>query len=278
MRFSWLTMNHCSGRLAFSAAVLVTLALSNAALAQSKPRSRVDYLLAQADKVTFSMSQAGAEPVELQRQTQPALTFAGANNPDQAWGLMVLWLDDDMPVVASTFYMRWKAKELYREFASLAESPLTATRDGAVVWSPATGCFARRTLPGTMPPSNDERQRLTQMKRAAERFHVEGLRLMLTPLYRYSSKKYGVIDGAMFALAGAHDPDMLLLIEAVGQDADTKGWRYTVARMTSSPTKVQLDDEEIASFDPFWVKPDLTLPYVEQRDSELPDEIVNPAR
>jgi hypothetical protein len=255
-----------------------TLVLCNAAVAQSEPKSRVDYFLEQADQVTITLSRPGAEPVKLQRQEQPAYLFANSSAPDKPWGAIVLWLDDDMPVVASSFYMRWKAKQLFREFASLADAPLQATCDGQMVWAPESGCFARRALPEAMPPSEDERVRKSQMLRAAERFHSQGLRLMATPLYRYSSKKYGVIDGAIFALVGTHDPDVLVLLEAVKQDGGTMAWRYAIGRMRSDVMQVQLDDTEICAFDSYWAKPDLTLPYVEQFDGNLPEEILRPAR
>lgn len=254
-------------------AVFAVLAISNAALAQSKPKSRIDYFLEQADQLTITLTPNGKDGVKLQRQAQPVMTYASQGNPERAWGVMLLWLDDDMPVVASTYYMRWQRKQLMRELVSLADSPLVATRDGKEIWQPAGGCFARRSLPGATPPAEDAAQRLTQMKRAAERFHVDNLRLMFTPLYRYSSKKYGVIDGAMFALAGAHDPDALVLIEAVEQADGKKAWQYTIGRMSSDAMTVRLDDEEICALPPFWVKPETTLPYVEQFDSMLPAEI-----
>ena len=275
MRYFLLTLICRSTCLAYGAALVAIFAMSDVALGQNGTTSRLAYLLEQADRTTLTLSQEGDDPVELQRQPQPALKFTNPLNVGQADGVMLFWLDDDMPIVAASFYIR-KSNEVFREFASLIESPLKGTRQGQVIWSPATSCFARQTLSAQMPPAENERLRLTQMKRAAERFSVKDMRLMPTPLYRYSSKKYGVIDGAVFGLVRATDPDVLILIEAVDQDSNTRGWRYAIGRMHSFALKVRLDDSEVCAFQPYWANPDPTLPYVEQLDSKLPDELKKP--
>jgi hypothetical protein len=264
-----LRLTDCSAYLLYSTAVLGLLFMSVVAAAQDEASSRLTYILKQADQITITMTPPGEAPLKLERQTQPVLKFTNPLNQGQADGALLLWLDGDMPIVAASFYIR-KNNELYRELASLAESPLIGKRDELVIWQPATGCFTRRTLPDSRPPSPNDRLRLTQMKRAAERFSAKDMRLMPTPLYRYSSKKYGVIDGAMFALVRATDPDVLLLIEAVQQDADTQAWRYSIGRMHSFPLKVLLDGDEVCSFEPYWAKPDPTLTNLEQWDSKLP--------
>lgn len=269
-------IRRCAAGLVCSTAVLALLFMCEVAAAQAEQSSRLTYIFKQADQITITMSQAGADPVELKRQTQPALKWTNPLNEGQADGVLLLWLDEEMPIVAASFYIR-KNNDMFREFASLADSPLTATRDGTIVWQPATGCFARQALPAAMQPSENQRLRLTQMKRAAERFSAKDMRLMPTPLYRYSSQKYRVIDGAMFGLVRATDPDVLVVIEAVEQEDDTKAWRYAIGRMHCNPLKVHLDGEEICSFAPYWANPKWTLPYVEQHDSRVPAETTQPA-
>lgn len=262
--------------LASALAIAAIIALCSAAAAQDEPKSRQAYLLEEADRIKLTLTQPGEEPVELQRQNQAALKFTNPLNEGQAAGLTLLWLDGDMPVVASSLYIR-KNQELFREFASLIDAPLIATREGAVIWLPAASCFARRTLPEAPLPADNPRLRLTQMKRAAERFSVKDMRLLPTPLHRYQSKKYGVVDGAIFALVRATDPDVLVLIEAVEQDDGAKSWRYAIGRMHSMGLQVKLDGQEICSFAPYWRSPSWMLPYVEQSGGKVPEEVAQPA-
>src|SRR5947207_203892 len=79
------------------------------------------------------------------------------------------------------------------------------------------------------PPPTTEIQRPTQMRNLARRFtatrqgstdtHPQELRLLTTPLYRFSAADQGILDGALFAFAISNDPDMFLLLEATAQKA-----------------------------------------------------------
>jgi hypothetical protein len=82
------------------------------------------------------------------------------------------------------------------------------------------------------------------------------LRLMSQPFYRYKNETPELRDGGLFSFAEATDPEALLLLEA--RPTKTKGeyeWRYTLARMTSLPLVMRLDDKEIWSVENFWTSP-----------------------
>ena len=75
------------------------------------------------------------------------------------------------------------------------------------------------------------------MKAIAERYEVAAierdqktqLRLMVQPLYRYTDEKQGIIDGAVFSYAAGTNPEVLLLLECRGVDANLS-WYAAFAR------------------------------------------------
>jgi hypothetical protein len=79
------------------------------------------------------------------------------------------------------------------------------------------------------------------MRDLAERFAGEKttrsgvtrtLRLLPKPIFRYESQDAGVLDGVLFALAEATDPEALLILEA-RRSGSTYVWHFALARMNS---------------------------------------------
>ena len=81
------------------------------------------------------------------------------------------------------------------------------------------------------------------MKTIAERFtaavdtsgnfaNPEQLRLLTTPIYRYSATAHGILDGALFAFVQGTNPEVLMLVEADATAPAATGWRYGFARMS----------------------------------------------
>jgi hypothetical protein len=70
------------------------------------------------------------------------------------------------------------------------------------------------------------------------------LRLLPQPLLRYESKHHGVIDGALFALVEATDPEALLVLEARESGGEAE-WQYAFARMNSLWLGAKLDDTNV---------------------------------
>jgi hypothetical protein len=98
------------------------------------------------------------------------------------------------------------------------------------------------------------------MRELARRFWVGGakgdytMRLLPTPLYRYTDAQAGVQDGALFAwVATGTLPGMVLTLElsqptdaADGNAADADAeWHYSVRRMGSADVAAKLDGRTV---------------------------------
>jgi hypothetical protein len=147
------------------------------------------------------------------------------------------------------------------------------------VWTPQRYGLLNQRFSEASPPAESKPRRLTQMRDLARRFsatfyraepeEATPLRLLTTPIYRFAAEADGIVDGALFSLANATDPDVLLLVEAVRDGADSPAyWRYSVARMTSAKLAVWLDGREVVSLGNYHrdtPEAKKTGPYMEQR-------------
>ena len=71
-------------------------------------------------------------------------------------------------------------------------------------------------------------------------------RLLTQPLLRYANPQARGRDGAVFAFVEATDPEVFLLLDVRPDDAHPKGrWQFSLAKMTSQPIEVHLDDRLI---------------------------------
>lgn len=141
-------------------------------------------------------------------------------------------------------------------------------------WRPRTTQIEPVAIPDAMPPGEKEDLRLRQMKEMSRRFAAHEywdpdnsrfeLRLLVQPVYRYKDTAVGIYDGAAFALANGTNPEVLLLIEALGQKLSTSRWHYSLARLGSAELHVELDGKEVwkqsrtpgvigSADDPYWL-------------------------
>jgi hypothetical protein len=229
----------------------------------------------------FEMEIAGKEPKVLRPSDQPILRWS---NPVREYvndGVTYLFLDGKRPravatVRATSTESSLESGQLWHEFVSLSDRPLSCSRDERVVWSPKAAVVANKLLVDAAHPEAGPARRLTQMRRLARSFEAiyykmdtpYSLRLLAQPLYRYEDESARVLDGALFAFAEGNDPEVLLLLEAVaGGEDESPTWRYTVARMTSYRVTVQQGKREIFAADPYWSNPrERDDPYVEAKD------------
>lgn len=200
-------------------------------------------------------------------------------------GTLFIWCEGERPVVAGSMSIR-NAEHITREFASLSEQPLECRLDGTVVWSPASSGLLRQSFPDEPAAASAPRLRLSQMRALARRFSgtfqlpsanaATELRLISQPVYRYADKETGVVDGALFCMGEATDPELLLLLELVETTGgDQPQWRYSLVRMTSVELNVRLDDAEIWSTTFYWRGPrSPSDPYIESRHGPLPTDAV----
>jgi hypothetical protein len=104
-------------------------------------------------------------------------------------------------------------------------------------------------------PGAKETQRLRQAREIARRFTAHEfwdpdnsrseLRLLAQPVHRYSDEKDGLQDGAAFVLAHDTNPEIVLLVEALGKDLETARWHYSLARLGSAEIHVELEGKEV---------------------------------
>jgi hypothetical protein len=196
------------------------------------------------------------KPLELQRE--PVLKWS---NPDrgEVHGNVFVWTRDGRPLAVGSLF-KWfnPHTHMSHEFLSLAEEPLVAKFHGQPVWKTSESVVKFADLPGAAAPAANDAQRLLQLKQLAKEFSgtkkerdentgVIELRLLPQPVHRYSAPKQGVHSGALFAFVHGTDPELWLLIEARGENAEKARWQYAATRMTSSEVRLKHADKEVWS-------------------------------
>ncbi|HEY2251446.1 MAG TPA: hypothetical protein VGH74_10315 [Planctomycetaceae bacterium] len=124
-------------------------------------------------------------------------------------------------------------------------------RESSFHWSP---------LADAPEPRDQPRVRLTQLKAIAREFSGrteqtqaqsrQEMRLLSNPLHQYAAPEKNVVDGAVFGLtSNGTNPDVLLLIEALGTPQEKSHWRYAVIGMTGDAAEVTHQGKKV------WSKP-----------------------
>ncbi len=200
-------------------------------------------------------SEEKEKPLELQRE--PVLKWS---NPDrgEVHGNVFLWTRDSRPlVVASLFKWFTPFTHMSHEFQSFAEAPITAKFHGKEVWKTSESGVRFVDVPKAPAPAATEAQRLLQMKQLAKDFSgskkeredtnpVE-LRLLPQPIYRYAAPKQDILNGGLFTLVHGTDPEIFVLIEARGKDAESARWQYAATRMTGAEVQLRHHDKQVWS-------------------------------
>jgi hypothetical protein len=105
-------------------------------------------------------------------------------------------------------------------------------------------------------PRDQAPARLTQMKAIVRGFGGETeqtpvksrqkMRLLASPLHRFAAPEQNVLDGAVFGLtSNGTNPDVLLVVEALGKEESKARWRYGVVGMTGDAVEVVLKDKTV---------------------------------
>jgi hypothetical protein len=187
---------------------------------------------------------------------RPVIRWRNAARGQDGEAMMVVWAHNGRPVAMASIYP-WDGY-MCHEFGSLSRQARLVARDGsAVAWSPNAPGLEFKNVPDAPTPGDTPAVRLRQMKSIAERFKGtmtgwkgdnsdrEELRLLLRPLYRYELKESketnpNLHDGALFAFVMGTDPEIVLVLEAVGA-ANEAVWQYAFARATSGGLEAKLD-------------------------------------
>jgi hypothetical protein len=198
------------------------------------------------------------KPLELQRE--PVLKWS---NPDRGeiHGNVFLWTREGRPLaVASLFKWFTPHTHMSHEFQSFAEEPLRASFHGKEVWKTSEAGVSFVDIPKAPVPAASEAQRLLQMKQLAKEFagwkkerdNIEGdLRLLTQPIHRYAAPKQRILSGGLFTFVQGTDPEIFLLIEARGENADSARWQFAATRMTSAEVRLRHRDEKIWAVEAF---------------------------
>jgi hypothetical protein len=216
----------------------------------------------EASEYSIAVESAPTQALELKKEP----VFEWSNPGRRGFiteGVLFVWLRDGRPAaLGSIFSMEprneLRGRTLVHEFHALDAEKLVATRPREALneWVPRAG-LARKELPDAPTPAATPGARLVQMRRLAQEFSgheidLEGerweLRMLPTPLYRYSAGRAAVVDGALFVLVtnAGTAPLVLLLLEA--REAGGKlHWEYTLCRKADRSLYVHRKGREVWS-------------------------------
>lgn len=210
----------------------------------------------------------------------PVLRWRNVVRGQEGEAMMVVWPHNGRPVAVASIYP-WQGM-MNHEFDSLSRGGKVNARDkDRVIWSPAAAGVEFKAVPKAAGPAKTAPERLRQMKAIAEGFKAtmtgwradntdqEALRLLPRPLHRYDlagakDPDPKLLDGALFAYVQGTDPEVVLVLEAVGAAGDA-AWQYAFARATSGGLEVKLGDVVVWSAEKGPVARDPKLPHFTMR-------------
>jgi hypothetical protein len=201
------------------------------------------------ENYSISMDDDQERPLDLQKK--PVLHYSDTISPVTD-GLVFVWTKAGRPEAVMALHPGSQGYT-WIEFKSLSLSPLVATHQGRVEWTPRTAGVDFQPLDDAAAPDATEGKRLTQMRSMLRPFtasvwdNVNGtqpLRLLPQPLLRYAQPERGILDGALFAFVLSTNPELLLVVEAQTMD-DKPRWMYSIARFTGRQTELRFQDQQI---------------------------------
>ena len=220
----------------------------------------------------FEMRAGGSDEVEL--YPRPLLTFgdsARANMDGTLWAFGAY----GRPLAVLELYQGNENDTRWTHAVTLTSSAkVTMKTPVAAVWKPDSIQIDPLPFAGAEPPVGREQRRLTQLKDLARRFTAHEfwdpdnsrfeMRLLAQPVHRYADAEAGVHDGAVFILAHGTNPEVVVLIEALGKTLEASRWHYSLARLGSAELHVELDGKEVwkqgrtpgvvgRASDPYWL-------------------------
>jgi hypothetical protein len=280
--------------LTFRVLIVVGLLTVAAGFSRSAEESAAPDAVSAEQKWLQALFQQDASQYEFsldEKQTRP-LKFVDKpvfhwKQDDDWWGDVFVWTYQGRPEIVGCVLAsdkKGESRTIAHEFHTLAFDPLPTVPTTAGSWQAKEG-VSLLPMADAPKPAATEGLRLTQLRKLAREFTVsmehEGqpweLRLLPQPLYRYSSPKRGVIDGAIFAYVWTKgtDPEFLLMLECrKGQPDPT--WSWIPARFTTRALTVTRGDEQVWTCPsaPGWTQGDRFEPYMSffSRNVTVPTE------
>ena len=207
---------------------------------------------------------------------QPILTYgdsARANKNGTLWAFG----KSGRPLAVLELYQGLESNPRWVHAVTLTGSrrvQMKSPTPSGAVWSPEKTQIETAAVADAAVPASREPARLRQMKEIARRFTAHEfwdpdnsrfeLRLLVSPVLRYKQAEEKIHDGALFVLAHGTNPEVILLIEALGSSLEESRWHYSLARLGSAELHVELDGNEVWSAartpgvvgqrtDPYWL-------------------------
>ena len=175
---------------------------------------------------SFSIRSAGPGGQEFHLVPKPILKWS---NPvrGSVHGDVYVWTLKGRPEVVCSF-LEWfqpiQSKEV--ELHSLSLGPLVADRPDNLSWTTNQAGVELKPIPDAPAPAATPSQRLRQIRELAKDFTAHQvtptgvdyeMRLLLQPIYHYEGTEGDLIDGALFAIVHATDPEVFLQIEGASR-------------------------------------------------------------
>jgi len=196
---------------------------------------------------------------ELTFVPQPLHFYTNPVRMNDQHGAIFLWSEGGRPAVIGSIWSAMNRQNpavrfVTHEWHSLSEDTnVSATRENVILWTSGEPGVSWSRLENASAPAGSRPQRLVQMRSLARRYageiEVEGesdLRLMDRPLFRYAEPVQGALDGAIFVLAMATDPELLIWLEARPSEGQS-AWHVAFARFGNKAMKVKEGDRTVWS-------------------------------
>jgi hypothetical protein len=192
----------------------------------------------------------------------PVLRWRNVVRGQVGEAMMVVWPYRGRSIALASIYP-WEGK-MTHEFESLSRGRTLIARDkDRVIWAPESVGVEFKAIAKAPKPAKTPAERLRQMKAIAEGYKAtmtgwaadnsdqEALRLLPRPLYRYPLKADGerdpeLLEGALFAYTLGTDPEVVLVLEAIGT-AEKADWQCSFVRATSGGLEVRRGGEVVWS-------------------------------
>ena len=192
----------------------------------------------------------------------PVIRWRNVVRGQEGEAMMVVWPHNGRPIAIASIYP-WEGK-MCHEFDSLSRgTKMLALDKDRPIWSPEVAGVELKEVPKSPKPGKTGPERLRQMKAIAEGFKgtmtgwsadnsdQEALRLLPRPLYRYDFTNAKdpdpkLLDGALFAYVQGTDPEIILILEAIGT-VEKAEWQCAFVRATSGGLEVKRGDELVWS-------------------------------
>ncbi len=144
--------------------------------------------------------------------------------------------------------------------ASLDDRPIDVAMGSVRYLSTRKAGFELRMVPrapvAEAKPAARQRQMKELVKRFAATIHAkhrdkqelvpQEMRLLPSPVYRYSGEESGIVDGVIFAFTtNGTNPDVLIVIELRSAKDSPPEWMYGIVNMTAADVQLRLDDAEV---------------------------------